>query len=495
MFTFNPILPKQICWEAGTQKRRKDMKKLLRMFCAVGLVTLLAVSMTGCGDGDDDNGTSPPAAPTGVSAVFNNASSATVSWSPVAGATSYNVYYADASGVTKSAYDVKVNTTGTSYTFEDAEKLAVDTTYYFVVTAVKDSTESAESIEVSAEYTTFAQGDLTGTWNFTLFYTGIGAPANYLGWLRMNITLDADGVATVNYYKQSDGGVTPPDGSLILTIDGKGLVTQSGDYTGNTSHNVMSSNKELIIGTDTIAGFVPETEVQVIRIMQKAPDWGTMEESFSANDLTNIPFVFHQLASGAEQNWVRGIGATNDSGQVTITSITDSVDPTVPGELPDANYDTLSINPSTGVVSSTFDTSFKGVMTLDKKMIIGTTKDMMGTFQLRVILVSGQTFTMGDLAGVYKFASIFDGDSALWQYGTVAINSSGVTDFLEYLDSTGDATLPPSATLSMNASGTITNAADSTFLGNLSFNKELMVSTFTAGDVDSELYGLSLAVK
>jgi hypothetical protein len=474
------------------------MKRLLRMFVAVGLLALLSVSMTGCG-GDGDNPTTPTPTPTGpptgVLATFNNASSATVSWNPVADATSYNVYYAEASGVSKSVHDVDVNTAGTSYTFEGAEKLAVDTTYYFVVTAVKGSIESVESLEVSAKYTTFAQPDLTGTWNITLFYTGIGSsPANYLGWLRMNVTFGADGTATsINYYERSDGGTTPPPPPFILTIDEKGLVTQSGNYTGNTSHNVMSSNKELIIGTDTIPGIAPDTFVQVIRICQKAPDFGTMEESFSDADLANQSFVFHVLSSGAGQGWAYGAGTIDADRLATITSFLDSAG----GTTPDPETETLVINPTIGVVTSTTDTNFKGVMTLDKHMIIGTTTDEAGTsFQLRVIQLTDPadppTFTFSDLAGAYNFSQIFAGDPAQWQYGTLAINSSGVTNFPTFEDSIlGSLDIDP-ITLSINAAGTITQAEDASFHGTMSANKELLVSTFT---LEEGVYGLALAAK
>lgn len=493
-----PDTPKMIERKSATKKRGYQMKKLLRSFGAVVLMAFLAVSMSACGGGDGNNWfwfpTTPPDAPTGVVAIFNNSSSATVSWNAVADATSYNVYYAEASGVSKTVHDVMVSTDGTSYTFEGAEQLAVDTTYYFVVTAVKDSKESVESLEVSAKYTTFAQTDLEGTWNVTLFYTGIGVPANYFGWLKLNVTLDAAGDATINYYEPSTGVAPPPTvdpDDFKFTIDENGIVTQTGIYPGNTSHNVMSSNKELIIGTDTISGNAPDTFVQVIRIFQKAPDWGTMEESFSDADLANKSFVFHVLSSGALQGWAYGAG-TIDAGLVsTISSI---FDPTGAGTPPDP--ETLVIDPTTGVVTSTTDTNFAGVMTLDKNMIIGTTQDGEGSFQLRVIQLTDPaappTFTMGDLAGVYNFSSIFEGTPAQWQYGTLTINSSGVTSFLTLEDSIlGPLVIPP-VTLSMNAAGTITQAGDASFHGTMSANKELLVSTFTLYE---GVYGLSLAAK
>ncbi len=156
------IFPKQIIWKAGIQQRRNDMKNLLRIFVTVGLLVLFAFSMTGCGS---DNGywyvpTKAPAAPTGVTAVFTSSNSATVSWDAVDGATSYNVYYSTVPGVTKTVYTATVNTAATSYTFDT---FAPDTTYYFVVTAVKGSKESVESIEVSAKWVLALYGTTVGT--------------------------------------------------------------------------------------------------------------------------------------------------------------------------------------------------------------------------------------------------------------------------------------------------------------------------------------------
>jgi len=462
------------------------MKKLFRRIFAAASLAILAVSMNAC-SGDDNVVVVKPAAPTGVVAVFDSMTSATVTWSPVASAASYNVYYSTNPDFTLTTPGIsKISgITTIPHHFTDAA-LTDNTPYYFVVTTVNSAgTESLASLKVSATHASFTQADLTGPWYITVFRTGVGAPPSDLGWLRMRVTLDGAGSATINTYEQSDGVTTIPAGALTFTIDANGIVTQGGDFGGLASHNVMSSNKQLIVGTNTISATVQE-----IRIFQK----GDALVTFSDADLAGKSFAFHQLSSGAEIGWVRGEGSIDASRVVSITSIFDSATWPAPGTPPAP--DTLSIDPATGIVTSLNEPNFQGMMTLDKKMIIGTTRDDLSTiFNLRVIQGTGQTFTMGDLAGAYNFSSLFDGSSALWQYGTVTINSSGVTDFLSYLDSTGSSTIPASVTISMTAAGTITNAADPTNHGTMSFNKDLFVSTFTAGAVGSEIYGLSFAVK
>jgi len=85
-----------------------------------------------------------PAAPTGVSAA-GGANRVTVSWSAVSGATSYNIYYATTSGVTKTSAKIVNATSPYSQT-----GLAAGTTYYYIVTAVNSAGESPASTQASA---------------------------------------------------------------------------------------------------------------------------------------------------------------------------------------------------------------------------------------------------------------------------------------------------------------------------------------------------------
>ena len=68
-----------------------------------GLIASLVLLVSGCvaGAGDEGKGAaSNPATPTGVTATAGSAR-VTLSWSTVSGATSYNIYMATQSGVTK----------------------------------------------------------------------------------------------------------------------------------------------------------------------------------------------------------------------------------------------------------------------------------------------------------------------------------------------------------------------------------------------------------
>ena len=86
-----------------------------------------------------------PAAPTDVAALPGNGQ-ITLSWTPVSGATSYNIYWATSSGVTKSN-GAKISGATSPYIHSG---LSNGSTYYYVITAVNVGGESAASSQVSA---------------------------------------------------------------------------------------------------------------------------------------------------------------------------------------------------------------------------------------------------------------------------------------------------------------------------------------------------------
>lgn len=86
-------------------------------------------------------------APTGVSFTSIGGGQVDLSWNGVTGASSYNIYWSTSPGVTKATGTKISGTTGGSYAHTSLTK---GTFYYYVVTAVNDFAESAESSEISA---------------------------------------------------------------------------------------------------------------------------------------------------------------------------------------------------------------------------------------------------------------------------------------------------------------------------------------------------------
>jgi len=96
--------------------------------------------------------TETPAAPTNLRAVPGDGA-ISLTWDPVEGASSYNVYLAQEAGVTKENYQSKpggARITGILNPLYQVSGLQNGVTYYFVVTAVNETGESPESEEVSA---------------------------------------------------------------------------------------------------------------------------------------------------------------------------------------------------------------------------------------------------------------------------------------------------------------------------------------------------------
>lgn len=117
------------------------MKRVITTLC---LLFALSIVLTACSGGGGGDGTPAPAAPTGVTAQAGDGQ-VTVSWNAVSEATSYNIYWNNAAGVTTT--DTKVVGAASPYVHTPCTN---GTPYYYVVTAVNDSGESGLSAEVSA---------------------------------------------------------------------------------------------------------------------------------------------------------------------------------------------------------------------------------------------------------------------------------------------------------------------------------------------------------
>lgn len=129
----------------------------------------------------------PIAPPPGVLAAAGD-TQVTLSWSPVIGATSYNIYFANATGVTKGTGTPIAGVTSP----HDHLGLANGTSYYYVVTAIISGSEGEESTEVAAMP--------------IAPITGVSAAGG-----TSSITLDwnlSAGASTYNVYWDTNPGVT-----------------------------------------------------------------------------------------------------------------------------------------------------------------------------------------------------------------------------------------------------------------------------------------------
>lgn len=172
-----------------------------------------------------------PATPTGVAAT-GGTNQVAISWSAVSSATSYNVYYATTSGVTK-ANGTKISN-ATSPTVQTG--LAAGSAYYYIVTAVNSVGESAASTQVAA--TTLAAVPAP---------TAPAAPASVTavgGANQATITWPAvSGAASYNVYWSTTPGVTTTSGTKIAGASSPYVKT--GLSAGTTYYFIVTANNSV----------------------------------------------------------------------------------------------------------------------------------------------------------------------------------------------------------------------------------------------------------
>jgi len=408
-----------------------------------------------------------PSAPTGVTATAGPGEAA-VSWSAVTGATSYNVYYSTTTGVTKA--------TGTKVAGVTSPKtvtgLIRGTMYYFVVTAVNsDGLESLDSGEAFATPNppnpSYSTSDLTGTWNVRVILSG-DSP----GWYGVTAAVDGSGIVSTS----APVGTTTPTFGLLFITPGTGVLAGVVTDTGNaTFYGKMSTSKNLIVGTSTL----PDGTTFAIHVFVKRVPGVT----FSSTDLANTTIAYQKIYSGASHIWERGNGSINGAGQMTLTFVEDSTGPVSPLPSPTG----ISINSTTGIVSLASEPSFSGVMTPDKKIIVGgrTDDSNSGIYSLRIIQMrGGQTFTIADLVGVNHAFAIHSDSTSSWARAKWSTDFSGIVTVLDILNSDGTTNAPDPWTVTIDTQGNVGTT------GMLSYGKDLFVSI---GDfLDGSSFGLKV---
>lgn len=194
-----------------------DMYKNVKITIANGILSIIntktkAVIFSGnvsdIANGIFDGGAVPPvasapAAPTSLTAV-GGAGQMTLSWTTVSDATSYNVYYATTSNVTKTS-GTKITSPSNPYI---QTGLATGTTYYYIVTAVNSGGESAASTQTSA-----------GTASTPPVATVPAAPTAVSakgGTNQVTISWPAvSGAASYNIYWSTTTGITKTSGTKV----------------------------------------------------------------------------------------------------------------------------------------------------------------------------------------------------------------------------------------------------------------------------------------
>lgn len=235
-----------------------------------------------------------PGAPTGATGSAGD-TQATLSWTAVTGATSYNIYYRTTVGV-NSSNGTKITSATSPYIHTG---LTNNTTYYYVVTAENGGGESAVSSEVNvtpnipAPSTPSSVTVTAGDGNVTLNWTAVTTATSY------------------NAYYRTTTGVTVANGTKITGIASGGQVASLTN--GTTYYFVITAVNAG--GESTPSGGVSATPATVLASGLATP-WDIAVDATSVywtDNLTvsKVPVaggtITTLLSSGASLNNHRGL--------------------------------------------------------------------------------------------------------------------------------------------------------------------------------------------
>jgi fibronectin type 3 domain-containing protein len=231
----NPITSKYIANHLGLDELFDKVKIVVNngTLSIINLKTRAVIftgKLTDIANGIFDSGALPPtaavpAAPTALSAVGGTAQ-VSLSWAPVSGASSYNIYWSNTTAVSSSV-GTKIASVTSPYLHSG---LAAGKTYFYVVTAVNSAGESAASPQASA---VTAAGDTTA---LPAAPTGVLATG---GTNQLTVSWSAvTGATSYTVYYATASGVTKQSGSKLANATSPAVLT---GLSAGTSYYVIVS--------------------------------------------------------------------------------------------------------------------------------------------------------------------------------------------------------------------------------------------------------------
>lgn len=198
--------------------------------------TILTVGIRDLKGGYDDDDAMPklgsvPPAPAGVTGKGGD-KQITVSWSAAAGATSYNLYWSTTPGVSKASGTKKAGVTS-PYVHTG---LSAGATYYYVITAVNSSGESAPSSQASAATSGTPNPNPNPTPTVPGAPTGVSATG---GTNQVTISWAAVTGMSYNIYWSMTPGVTKATGTKIAGATSP--TVQTGLAAGTTYYYIATA--------------------------------------------------------------------------------------------------------------------------------------------------------------------------------------------------------------------------------------------------------------
>lgn len=214
---------------------------------------------------------------------------------------------------------------------------------------------------------------------------------------------------------------------------------------------------------------------------------------------------FHRLTAGSDNatsGWASGTMTITSPGTATVTAIQTHHD-----DMSEAGSYFLVSMGGGGIVTSSGDSTFHGVMSQDKNMVVLTKTNADGHYDLMVLMRSaaGASYSTANLAGDWMRHGIVSGDpnDTNWNFGQMITDPTGQATYYGMMGSMGAFSMQP-GTYAMNSSGVVTMSGMGmgggmanpmmvqTYSGFMNPAKDIMAATYSDGNGG---YQLGIAMK
>ncbi|MBI5576932.1 MAG: hypothetical protein HY896_11285 [Deltaproteobacteria bacterium] len=330
------------------------------------------------------------------------------------------------------------------------------------------------SIPPSLSGAVFSMGDLQGTWDFNSLAT-----SGMFGWMQGVLSVDNTGMGAMTSLVRN-GMSWPSMDNVPFAMFPSGIVRMDND---NTFHAILSKDKTMMAATWT-----DNTGGSALMIFRKQGG------AYAQSDLYGT-WNFHRLTAGSDNTtsgWAFGTMTMSSPGTATITAVQTSNNNM--SEVGSSFFVSMGGN---GIVTSSGDNTFHGVMSQDKNMMVLTKTNASGHYDLMVLMRSdtGVSYNTTDLTGDWMQHGVVSGDpnDTNWNFGQMVMDSTGQATFNGMMGRTGAFSMQP-GTFAMNSSGVIsmggmgmdggmTNQMTAqAYSGLMNPAKNIMVATYTDGN-------------
>ncbi len=320
----------------------------------------------------------------------------------------------------------------------------------------------------------FSMGDLQGAWDFHSLAT-----SGTIGWMHGVLSVDNTGMGGMTSLIRN-GMPWPSTDNVPFAMFPCGIVRMVND---NTFHGFLSKDRTMMAATWT-----DNTGGSALTIFRK------QEGVYGQSDLFGT-WSFHRLTAGSDNTtsgWASGTMVMSSPGTATITAVQTSNSDM--SEVGSTFFVSMGGN---GIVTSSGDNAFHGVMSQDKNMMVLTKTNASRHYDLMILTRSaaGVSYSTADLTGDWMQHGIVSGNpnDTNWNFGQMVMDPAGQAAFSGMMRRTGAFSMQP-GTFAMNSSGVITMGGMGmgggmmnpmmvqTYSGFMNPAKDFMIATYSDGN-------------